>query len=271
MQKINKNAFTLVELLVVITILAIISVVAYQSFWWATDKAVNSRKISDISTIESWLQNFKSNNNYYPMPMASWSSNIFWYDSSKIALPTNKLVVSYDKAEILSVSGVSLGWWKVMWISSLSWSQIWAKWTIWLDSNWDFNKKYLTKDLYDPELWDTNVKDTVPYKMIDKWVGRYIYAVYAKPAISNWNNSSAWASYYNLATTLKDTNKTDSYKSYLVWDYDQNSCDTASECPNTLIGSGTSFITNNQTQTWTIKDYNQWIPYLTTNFPKENY
>jgi prepilin-type N-terminal cleavage/methylation domain-containing protein len=32
MQKINKNAFTLVELLVVITILAIISVVAYQSF-----------------------------------------------------------------------------------------------------------------------------------------------------------------------------------------------------------------------------------------------
>lgn len=270
MKKTNKNAFTLVELLVVITILAIISVVAYQSFGWATDKAVNSRKISDISTIESWLQNFKSTNNYYPMPMAvSTTNNIFWYDNSKTALPTNKLVVAYDKAEILSISWVSLGWWKVMWLSWATLSkQIWAKWTIWLETSesW-FNKKYLTKDLYDPELWDVNVKDTTPYKMIDKWVGRYIYAVFAKPASSSWNNSSASASFYNLATTVKDTSKTDTYKSYIVWDYDQNSCDTPSECPNTLIGSWSSFITNNQTQTWVITDANQWIPYLTTNFP----
>ena len=51
----SKKWFTLVELLVVITILAIISVVAYQSFSWATDKANASRKLQDVTTIDSWF------------------------------------------------------------------------------------------------------------------------------------------------------------------------------------------------------------------------
>jgi prepilin-type N-terminal cleavage/methylation domain-containing protein len=40
MKNLKNKAFTLVELLVVITILAIISVVAYQNFGGAVDKAV---------------------------------------------------------------------------------------------------------------------------------------------------------------------------------------------------------------------------------------
>jgi prepilin-type N-terminal cleavage/methylation domain-containing protein len=41
MRNLTNKGFTLVELLVVITILAIISVVAYQSFGGATDKAIS--------------------------------------------------------------------------------------------------------------------------------------------------------------------------------------------------------------------------------------
>jgi len=70
MRTIKNAGFTLVELLVVITILSIISVVAYQSFGGATDKAIASRKIQDISTLETALQQFKVANNYYPMPVA---------------------------------------------------------------------------------------------------------------------------------------------------------------------------------------------------------
>ncbi|MCD5385188.1 type II secretion system GspH family protein, partial [Candidatus Gracilibacteria bacterium] len=66
MQNTKNKAFTLVELLVVITILAIISVVAYQNFGGAVDKAVSGRKISDVSTIESSLQQYKADKNYYP-------------------------------------------------------------------------------------------------------------------------------------------------------------------------------------------------------------
>lgn len=258
MKRANTKAFTLVELLVVITILAIISVVAYQSFGWATDKAISSRKISDISTIESWLQNFKSTNNYYPMPMLSSATNSFWYDSAKNALATNAITVTYNKAEIISVNSALWGW-KVMWTWALATKQIWAKGTIGLDSNWDFNKKYLTKDLYDPELGDVAVWWNT--KMIDQWIGRYIYAVYATPNIpGSWNSSSASASYYNLATTIKDTTK-DTYKSYVVWDFDKNSCNSATDCPDTLIWPGTEFITNNQVLSWT-----GWVPYLVKDF-----
>ena len=54
MKKINnKSWFTLVELLVVITILTIISVVAYQNFGGATDKAVAWRKVNDVARLLS--------------------------------------------------------------------------------------------------------------------------------------------------------------------------------------------------------------------------
>lgn len=260
MKRTNTNAFTLVELLVVITILAIISVVAYQSFGWATDKAVNSRKISDFSTIESWLQNFKSTYNYYPMPMLSSTNNVFWYDSTKNALATNNITVTYDKAEIVSVNSALWGW-TVMWTWALATKQIWAKGTIGLDSNWDFNKKYLSKDLYDPEIWDVTITSDSS-KMIDKWIGRYVFAVYAAPNTpGSWNTSSATASYYNLATTIKDTTK-ETYKSYIMWDFDKNSCNNANDCPDTLIWPWSSFITNNQVLSWT-----GWVPYLVKDFP----
>ena len=63
----NIKWFTLVELLVVITILAIISVVAYQNFGWATDKANASRKISDVATIETSLQQYFVDNLQYDL------------------------------------------------------------------------------------------------------------------------------------------------------------------------------------------------------------
>ncbi|MDD5213249.1 MAG: type II secretion system protein [Candidatus Gracilibacteria bacterium] len=264
MKRTNKKAFTLVELLVVITILAIISVVAYQSFGGATDKAISSRKISDIATIESSLRNFKSTNNYYPMPMLSSATNMYGYDATSIALPTNKLVVGYNKAEITSITSATGGG-KVMGSRALLTSQIGAKGTIGLDSNGDFNKKYLTKDLYDPELGDVTVTSDSS-KMIDKGIGRYVYAVYATPNLpGSWNNSSASASYYNIATTIKDTAK-DSYKSYIVGDFDKNSCATPTNCPDTLIGSSTNFVANNQTLTGTSADVNRQIPYLVKDF-----
>jgi prepilin-type N-terminal cleavage/methylation domain-containing protein len=62
----QNKAFTLVELLVVITILAIISVVAYQNFGGAVDKAVSGRKVGDVATIESSLMQYKADKNFYP-------------------------------------------------------------------------------------------------------------------------------------------------------------------------------------------------------------
>ena len=73
----KSSAFSLVELLVVITILVIISVVAYTSFGGVTDKAKNSSKISHLTSIESGLQMFYQEKNYYPMPAANSATNVW--------------------------------------------------------------------------------------------------------------------------------------------------------------------------------------------------
>jgi len=76
----NNKAFTLIELLVVITILAVISVVAYTNFSGTTDKAKNSKKISDLASIETALQTFNQEKNYYPMPSTYSATNLWGYN-----------------------------------------------------------------------------------------------------------------------------------------------------------------------------------------------
>ena len=109
----SKKWFTLVELLVVITILAIISVVAYQSFSWATDKANASRKLQDVTTIESWLQQYFANNNFYPpVDLIDTSKNKYWYDKAQVATPSNTLTVTKTWVEIKEVN-TATGWGKM--------------------------------------------------------------------------------------------------------------------------------------------------------------
>jgi len=266
MKKINKNWFTLVELLVVITILTIISVVAYQNFWWATDKALSGRKINDVATIESALLQYNSDKNYYP---ATWlydeNNNVWWYNSWSIATPSNKLSITLNWEEIDTISTwSSIWWWKIVWSGSL-W-QIWAKWIIWQNELW---KKFLSKDLYDPEIWDKIVK-TPNKKMIEYWVWRYVYWVYNNTDWNTWNR--VWKA-YNIAFTVKDT-QNDTYKAKIVWDYDEKSCwNNELNCPKTLIWSF-SWLTLSTDYTWNpflLNDDNndvksltgsdQWIPY----------
>ena len=109
MRNLNNKWFSLVELLVVITILAIISVVAYQNFWWATDKAISSRKKTDISTIETALIQFKTDKKYYPMPQDYSNNNLWWYNSWSVASPSNTIKVTYDWQEINTIT--SANWW----------------------------------------------------------------------------------------------------------------------------------------------------------------
>jgi len=124
MKNSTKNlGFTLVELLVVITILSIISVVAYQNFGGA-DKG------------------------YYPKAdVYNADTNLWWYTWSTVANLSNVVIVDKTWDAIISVSTGSVSWgWT---ITNTSNAQIGAKWVISQDVLW---KKYLTTDLYDPEL-----------------------------------------------------------------------------------------------------------------------
>jgi len=266
MKNIKNKAFTLVELLVVITILAIISVVAYQNFGWAVGKAVSGRKISDVYTIETSLQQYKADNNYYPATNIVSATNMWGYNPSNWANKSNTIKVTYTtwwNAIDTIVSWSTAGWGKV----TASWTtmNIWFKGTI---SQATLGKKYLTKDLYDPELWD--IKVWTDKKMIDSWVGRYVYAIYKK-----WWDNTKWDD-YNIAYTIKK-DWSDTYLTKIWWTYDEQSCYwTPNDCPKTLIWSASwSVLIDWDTQKfnwwWSIDTSisDQWIPYPVTDFTRD--
>lgn len=263
--------FTLVELLVVITILAIISVVAYQNFGGAVDKAVSGRKINDVSTIETALQQFKVDNNYYPSTATySGTTNMWGYNSTVNANPSNTIDVTLNWAEITAITAAIWGW-KVM-NNEATPKQIGAKWTI---SQEILSKKYLTKDLYDPEVWDLS-ETTGNKKLIEFWLWRYVYAVYKKPTSTDWGTNNKTWTYYNIAYSVKKEG-TDTFVTKIVWDYDNQSCfETASFCPKTLIWSWNNILIDWQ-ELWkdlawsALANYgstqaNQWIPYPVSDF-----
>ena len=262
MKNLQQKAFTLVELLVVITILSIISVVAYQNFGWAVDKAVSGRKISDISTIETSLQQFKVDKNYYPAVDEISSTNLWAYNSWTTSTPSNTIDVTYEWEEIKSLDAAAWGWvvyWTWIWAEGVPGTarQIWAKWTISRDT---LGKKYLSKDLYDPELWDVKINDTSD-TMIDYWVWRYVYATYKKyKASGTWPSNYNWVN-YNLAITIKK-DWSDTYITKIVWDYDEESCyDDSDKCPTTLI-----WLEDGSEEDGVSTDTDNWVPYAVTDF-----
>ena len=78
-----KKAFTLVELIVVITILAILWTIAFVSMSWYSKTARDSTRTSDISKIKSSLELFHINSNKYPDPTEAqpitYSGWLAWY------------------------------------------------------------------------------------------------------------------------------------------------------------------------------------------------
>ncbi len=63
----NNKAFTLVELIVVITILAILWTIAFISLQWYSSQARDSKRVSDIQNIKKSLELFSLNTWKYPM------------------------------------------------------------------------------------------------------------------------------------------------------------------------------------------------------------
>ena len=76
----TKNAFTLVELIVVITILAILWTIAFISLQWYSAQARDSKRVSDIQNIKKSLELFSLNTWKYPKPDNPWIAKYEWQD-----------------------------------------------------------------------------------------------------------------------------------------------------------------------------------------------
>lgn len=82
-----KYGFTLVELIVVITILAVLATIWFISMTGYATESRDTKRMSDISTINKWLQVYKTRNSLVPEPsetqtaISSGSTNLIvqWY------------------------------------------------------------------------------------------------------------------------------------------------------------------------------------------------
>ena len=74
--------FSFIEILMIITILALISVVAYTSFWVRQNKAVNTKIQSEVVSLSNALLLAKQENNELPQPQ--WNRNFFAEDTSYV-------------------------------------------------------------------------------------------------------------------------------------------------------------------------------------------
>jgi prepilin-type N-terminal cleavage/methylation domain-containing protein len=113
----QKNAFTLVELIVVITILAILGTIAFISLQWYSKDARDSIRISDTSNMETSLELFHLDAGKYPLPdnneVVDYWTETLWYQwdfwnsvisslsRSMTEIPTDPLT---DKKYVFSVA-----------------------------------------------------------------------------------------------------------------------------------------------------------------------
>ncbi len=89
----KKGAFTLVELIIVMAILAILWTVAFISLKWYTKNSRNSLRVTDIWSINQSLSIFETKSWIYPLPTNSvnvtfswwllWYQWVFWEDTIK--------------------------------------------------------------------------------------------------------------------------------------------------------------------------------------------
>ena len=71
----NKNAFSLVEIIITISIIILLAVVWISSNQWYNDKSDNTKIVSDIQTLNNALESYQQENKILPQPQ--WNINFF--------------------------------------------------------------------------------------------------------------------------------------------------------------------------------------------------
>lgn len=74
----HKKGFTLVELIVVITILWVLWTISFISLWWYALDSRNSKRLSDMRSMEKSLEYYLSRYNKLPDNTSLWSITLSW-------------------------------------------------------------------------------------------------------------------------------------------------------------------------------------------------
>lgn len=149
----NKSWFTLVELIVVITILAILGTIWFLSLQWYTLTARDSSRISDTTTIAKTLDLYKVTESRFPNPSDSiditfsgslvWEQGVYWDETRQLSKRISEVPLDPLSGTPYSYSLLNNGQEYELWF--LSESQIalntWFQ-SVFADNNYFVNKKW---------------------------------------------------------------------------------------------------------------------------------
>lgn len=98
----NQNkAFTLVELIVVITIVAILWTIAFLSLQWYSSQSRDSNRIATIKQLETWIEIYAVNTWKYPTPEnITWTWKINWIEL------TNVWIIDENISRVVNVNKI---------------------------------------------------------------------------------------------------------------------------------------------------------------------
>lgn len=89
-RNLNSKGFTIVELLIVIVVIGILALLVITTYSGIQAKARNSKRQTDIQSIQTQLEAFFSQNGYYPSLTDMNSSS--WLDTNMKSLDQNALI-----------------------------------------------------------------------------------------------------------------------------------------------------------------------------------
>lgn len=210
-----KKGFSLVELLVVITIIAILSVVAYTALGGQTAKARDSRRMQDIATIQSALEIYFVSNNRFPAPIAYVDTTVEWgYNAAVEPTLSNTFTGTISGKEVNTPDGEGGG---LLTIVGGDYDTYTVQKGV-IDHS--IIKSLLNKLPTDP-TYAGLVKQGSDIPLPEETgLGQYLYAILKK-------NTKPIA--YQLAATLEGEENAN--KAYIVGNYD----DTATGAPDSLF------------------------------------
>ena len=238
---INKQrAFTLVELIVVITILAILWTIAFISLQWYSSDARDSTRISDVWNMKTSLELFHLNAWKYPLPddkqIVDYGWETLWYQwkfwnivvwnlSRNLSeIPTDSLT---DKEYIYSVSWnknefqiLNLLEWEIALSPIIETNAAWSIRTTRVE--WNYNGVFLSTEWYivpvpsiitseDISSWLTLSNANIKSQVTNNW--NNIPKIW-NITTNTWNLTGLVLSVYTWSVTKKTSNAT---KALIMW------------------------------------------------------
>ena len=220
MFKLKYKAFTLVELIVVITILAILWTIAFISLQWHSQSARNSTRISDIKSLEKMFSFYELRESTYPTPSNGeeityswakvWTQWTFW-EETRVSI--------WPRWNISNVPVDPLTWAEYTYSLLNTWAEYQVAWVLeW----WEATNLNLTNTSYANWAFGTTfVRWNYNRQMarVFVWWTSYVLAI---PSIIRWTATDT-----DVVDIVTNNKLTYNWSRGLPWSYDWSTFEDA--------------------------------------------